>query len=39
MGAMQRCKGVCELRVQKSCYVGVALLELIEKHTTRETLQ
>ncbi len=34
-----RGKGACELRIPKSRYDGFALLELIEKHTTRETLQ
>ncbi len=34
-----RGKGACELRIPKSRYDAVALLELIEKHTTRETLQ
>ncbi|MEO6422000.1 MAG: hypothetical protein ABIR84_04775 [Candidatus Nitrotoga sp.] len=34
-----RGKGVCELRVPKSRYDGFAVLELIEKHTTQETLQ
>ena len=34
-----RGKGACELRIPKSRYDGIALLELIEKHTTRETLQ
>jgi hypothetical protein len=34
-----RDKGACELRIPKSRYDGIALLELIEKHTTRETLQ
>lgn len=34
-----RGKGACELRIPKSCYDAFALLELIEKHTTRETLQ
>ena len=34
-----RGKGACELRIPKSRYDALALLELIEKHTTRETLQ
>ena len=34
-----RGKGACELRIPKSRYDGFALLELIEKHTTREVLQ
>ena len=34
-----RGKGACELRIPKSRYDGISLLELIEKHTTRETLQ
>ncbi len=34
-----RGKGACELRIPKSRYDAFALLELIEKHTTRETLQ
>ena len=34
-----RGKGACELRIPKSRYDGIALLELIESHTTRETLQ
>jgi hypothetical protein len=34
-----RGKGACELRIPKSRYDGITLLELIEKHTTRETLQ
>lgn len=34
-----RGKGACELRIPKSRYDGIALLELIEKHTARETLQ
>ncbi len=34
-----RGKGACELRIPKSRYDGFALMELIEKHTTRETLQ
>jgi hypothetical protein len=34
-----RDKGACELRIPKSRYDGFALMELIEKHTTRETLQ
>lgn len=34
-----RGKGACELRIPKSRYDGIELLELIEKHTTRETLQ
>jgi hypothetical protein len=34
-----RGKGTCEVRIPKSRYDGFALLELIEKHTTRETLQ
>lgn len=34
-----RGKGTCELHIPKSRYDGFALLELIEKHTTRETLQ
>lgn len=32
-------KGSCELRIPKSRYDAFALLELIEKHTTRELLQ
>ena len=34
-----RGKGACELRIPKSRYDAFALLELIEQHTTRETLQ
>ena len=34
-----RGKGACEVHIPKSRYDGIALLELIEKHTTRETLQ
>lgn len=34
-----RGKGACELRIPKSRYDGIELLELIEKHTTRATLQ
>ena len=34
-----RGKGACELRIPKSRYDGFSLLELIEKHTTREVLQ
>lgn len=34
-----RGKGACELRIPKSRYDGIALLELIEKHTKQETLQ
>lgn len=34
-----RDKAACELRIPKSRYDALALLELIEKHTTRETLQ
>lgn len=34
-----RGKGACELRIPKSRYDAFALLELIEKHTKRETLQ
>ena len=34
-----RGKAACELRIPKSRYDGIALLELIEKHTTREILQ
>lgn len=34
-----RNKGACELRIPKSRYDAFALLELIEKHTTLETLQ
>jgi len=34
-----RDKAACELRIPKSRYDAFALLELIEKHTTRETLQ
>ncbi len=34
-----RGKGACELRIPKSRYDGIELLELIDKHTTRETLQ
>ena len=34
-----RGKGACELRIPKSRYDAFALLDLIEKHTTRETLQ
>ena len=34
-----RDKAACEIRIPKSRYDGLALLELIEKHTTRETLQ
>jgi len=32
-------KGACELRIPKSRYEAFAILELIEKHTNRETLQ
>lgn len=34
-----RGKGACELRIPKSRYDAFALLELIEQHTARETLQ
>ena len=34
-----RGKGACELRIPKSRYDGIALLELIESHTIRQTLQ
>lgn len=34
-----RGKATCELRIPKSRYDAFALMELIEKHTTRETLQ
>lgn len=34
-----RGKAACELRIPKSRYDGFALMELIETHTTRETLQ
>lgn len=34
-----RGKGACELRIPKSRYDAFALLELIEKHTARVTLQ
>lgn len=34
-----RDKAVCELRIPKSRYDGFALLELIEKHTTKATMQ
>lgn len=34
-----RGKGACELRIPKSRYDGMALLELFERHTRRETLQ
>lgn len=34
-----RGKGACELHIPKSRYDAIALLELIENHTTRETLQ
>ena len=34
-----RDKAACELRIPKSRYDAFALLELIERHTTRETLQ
>ena len=34
-----RGKGACELRIPKSRYEGIALLELIEKHTKQETWQ
>ena len=34
-----RGKGTCELRIPKSRYDAIALLELFEKHTVRETLQ
>ncbi len=34
-----RGKGACELRIPKSRYDAFALLELIEKHTVRRTLQ
>jgi len=33
-----RGKGACELRIPKSRYEAFALLELIEKHTNRDTL-
>lgn len=34
-----RNKAACELRIPKSRYDAIALLELIEKHTMQETLQ
>lgn len=34
-----RGEAACELRIPKSRYDAFALMELIEKHTTRETLQ
>ena len=34
-----RGKGACELRIPKSRYDAIALLELIEKHTVWEALQ
>jgi hypothetical protein len=34
-----RGKAACELRIPKSRYDAFALMELIEQHTTRETLQ
>ena len=34
-----RGKGACELRIPKSRYDATVLLEMIQKHTTRETLQ
>ena len=34
-----RGKGACELRIPKSRYDAFALLELIERHTARVTLQ
>ncbi len=34
-----RDKGACELRIPKSRYDAFKLLELIERHTTKETLQ
>lgn len=34
-----RNKAACELRIPKSRYDALALLELIEKHTMQETLQ
>lgn len=34
-----RGKGACELHIPKSRYDAIALLELIEKYTTQETLQ
>jgi hypothetical protein len=34
-----RDKGACEFRIPKSRYDAFALLELIDRHTTRETLQ
>lgn len=34
-----RHKAACELRIPKSRYDGFALLELIEKHTTKATVQ
>jgi hypothetical protein len=34
-----RGKAACELRIPKSRYDAFVLLDLIEKHTTRETLQ
>lgn len=34
-----RDKAACELRIPKSRYDAFALIELIEQHTTRETLQ
>ena len=34
-----RGEGSCEVRIPKSRYDGIVLLELVEKHTTRRTLQ
>jgi hypothetical protein len=34
-----RGKGICELRIPKTRYDAFLLLELIERHTSRETLQ
>ena len=34
-----RDKAACELRIPKSRYDAIVLLNLIEKHTTRETLK
>ena len=34
-----RGKGVCEVLIPKSRYDAFALLELIERHTSRETVQ
>lgn len=34
-----RGKAACDLRIPKSRYDAFALMELIEQHTTRETLQ